>query len=119
MAFRIFLGTPHDGDTPVIAQVSARRFGSGFRQREPEIPRISFHDGKPGSDCKVNPEIASEGPACFSGLPTEFPRRLGFPKFNWLGPLDEILSDPMMGWTGGLEFGFRRTAPISWGAEPT
>ena len=24
----------------------------------------------------------------------------------------------MMGWTGGFQFVFRRTAPISWGAEP-
>ena len=93
MASRIFLGTPHDGDT--LAR--SPRLRPLLGQRPPatrlEIPRIPFHDGNPRSGGKVNPEIASEGPACFSGLPTGCPRRLGFPKFKQMHPLDDIFPD--------------------------
>ena len=127
MAFRIFLRTPPDGDT--LAR--SPRLRPLLGQRPPatllEIPRIPFRDGNPRSGGKVNPEIASEGPACFSGLPTGCPRRLGFPKFKHMHPLDELFPDAHDGrdWvfkiyaeSKGAGSTGRRTDSACWGGSP-
>ena len=127
MAFRIFLRTPPDGDT--LAR--SPRLRPLLGQRPPatrlEIPRIPFRDGNPRSGGKVNPEIASEGPACFSGLPTGCPRRLGFPKFKHMHPLDELFPDAHDGRDRvltiyasleGADSTGRRTDSACWGGSP-
>ena len=69
---------------------------------QPEFPRISFHDGKPGSNGRVRPKLAPGGPALSSGSLTGCPLRRGFPKFKQMHPLNELIPDAHDGLDRGV-----------------